>query len=42
MSNSSRAEFHSRSNPLDDDSQEIPAWIYALAIGVITLIVILR
>jgi len=42
MSNYSRADFHSRTNSLDDESEDIPAWIYALAIGLITLIVIVR
>ena len=42
MNNSSRSNFHSRNNSFDDELEAIPAWVYALVIGVITLLVILR
>jgi len=42
MNRSYRGNFHSRSNSLDDESQAIPAWVWAFAIGVITLIVVVR
>ncbi len=42
MNNSSRSNLHSNNSPFDDDLEAIPAWVYALAIVVITLVVILR
>lgn len=42
MSNHSRSDFHSRTNPFDDEEQNIPAWVYALAIVLITLVMIVR
>lgn len=42
MSNLHRSDFHSRTNPFDDESETIPAWIYAFAIGIIVLVLIVR
>jgi hypothetical protein len=42
MNQSSRSNFGVRANPLDDESHDIPAWVYALALGVLTIIEILR
>jgi hypothetical protein len=32
----------SRSNSLDDEAHDIPAWVYAFALALITLIEIVR
>jgi hypothetical protein len=42
MNNSSHTDFHSRGNPFEDEAHNFPAWVYGLAIGVITLIVIMQ
>lgn len=42
MSESSRTNFHSRTNDIGDESQAVPAWVYALGIVIITVIAILR
>jgi hypothetical protein len=42
MNESSRTNFHTRSNDTGDDSQAIPAWVYVLGIMIITVIAILR
>jgi hypothetical protein len=42
MSNSYRSDFQSRTNPLDDEANDIPAWIYAVAVALITLVMVVR
>ena len=42
MSHFSRSDFHSRTNPFDEEPQFIPAWGFALAIALIALLVIVR
>jgi hypothetical protein len=42
MSNSYRSDFRSRTNPLDDESNDIPVWVYAVAALLITLLMVVR
>jgi hypothetical protein len=42
MSNSYRSDLRSRTNPLDDESHDIPAWVYAVAVTLVTLIMVVR
>jgi hypothetical protein len=42
MSNSYRSDFQSRSNPLDDEANDVPAWLYAVAVVLIILVMVVR
>jgi len=42
MGQSSRSKYDFRPVSLDDQSQNMPAWVWALAIVLITLLVIVR
>ncbi len=42
MSNSYRSDFQTRTNPLDDETNDIPVWIYAVAVVLITLVMVVR
>jgi hypothetical protein len=42
MTNSYGTDFQSRTNPLDDEANEIPVWIYAVAVVLISLVMVVR